>query len=232
MSNLIVLAPYNPSSITGNGDFPEAFETPDPKDVSVGVTSVVVGLGGSFPVDTVVVPYATASSGASISVSGLGSGSFLSPGAGDRKHALIHKADGPVSVSSVTVTFTGTVTAGVVCVGAAFKPTWDKEKGWGRRVIDTSVKRRLIGGGFGIGRGAKVAGLSWTFGDLTDTEREAMWALQLGVGQSDPICVVEDPDDTTGLGARIHYGLFSQLEPFERQNVDLNRWQLAVEGWG
>lgn len=232
MSNLLIVFPELAESVTANGDWPEAFETPDPKDLSVGVTSVTLDFGGARDIDTVVVPYATAGGVTATASGGLGSGTFVVSSDGTRRHALIHKADGPVSMSSLTVTFSSGISAGVVCAGYAFKPTWDKEKGWGRRVIDTSVKRRLIGGGFGVGRGVKVPGLAWTFGDLTDAERKRLWRLMMQVGESDPVCVVEDADAVDDLGDGIHYGPFARLDAFERQHVDINRWSLAMEGWG
>lgn len=121
---------------------------------------------------------------------------------------------------------------GVLAMGKSFKCALGHEQGAGRSIEDTSTVERLFSGGFGINEGAIVGGYQWTFGDLTDAEREELYALARGVGQSRSILVVEDPDYTAGLAERIHWGLFDRLSPFERLSPGLTRWELRIRDWG
>ena len=120
---------------------------------------------------------------------------------------------------------------GRALVSRMFMPTWNKEWGSGRGVIDTGKATRLVGGGFASVEGARLAGYSWTLGDLTDEEVETLYALQLDCGETGPLLVVEDPAATQGLRNRIHYGLFTGLRRFERRDVSLTRWELTIEEW-
>jgi hypothetical protein len=55
-------------------------------------------------------------------------------------------------------------------------------------------KDPLLGGGFGIGEGARKAGYRWTFGDLSDAEIDRLYDLALDRGETRPVVAVEDPD--------------------------------------
>src|SRR5205085_12140573 len=100
-----------------------------------------------------------------------------------------------------------TVTVGIVVFGLALQTTYNREWGAGGGVVDTGAKERLLGGGFGIGRGARKGTFRWTWGDLSDAEVDAIYDLGLKVGETDPILVVEDPADAAGLNEGLHYGL-------------------------
>lgn len=123
------------------------------------------------------------------------------------------------------------LSAGTVMAGRAFVPQWNKEWGSGRRVIDTAAVTALPGGGFVIVDGARKGSYSWTFGDLTDEEVDRLYDLQLQVGESRPVLVVEDPDVTAGQLQRIHYAKFVGLRAYERRNPEQTRWEISVEDW-
>lgn len=120
---------------------------------------------------------------------------------------------------------------GRILVGDAFQPTWNQEWGGGRGVIDTGASTRLLSGGMAIVEGARLGTYAWTLGDLTDAEVETLYALQLEVGETLPVLVVEDPDATTGQRNRIHYGRLVSLRKFERRSPGRTRWELAMEDW-
>lgn len=125
-----------------------------------------------------------------------------------------------------------TATIGIVAFGLAFQPTYNREWGGGRQPIDTGAKQRLLGGGFGIGEGARKAGFGWVFGDLTDADIAAFYDLAMDRGETRPLILVEDPDPAvTGLNERIHYGLFDRFDRYARQNPNLTRWELSMEQW-
>lgn len=120
---------------------------------------------------------------------------------------------------------------GRVLTGKAFAPQFGHEWGAGRGVIDTGSATRLPSGGFAVAEGARLSSYRWTFGDLGLAEIEALYELQLQVGQTGPVLVVEDPAATAGLRNRIHYGLLTSLRPFERRNPAQTRWELSMEDW-
>src|SRR5205085_2694676 len=90
-----------------------------------------------------------------------------------RRHGL-WRLGAPISHRYHRIAFSpnvaASVTIGVIILGLAFQPTWNREWGGGRQIFDTSSVQELLGGGFGIEEGAVKAGFGWTFGDLTDTE--------------------------------------------------------------
>lgn len=120
---------------------------------------------------------------------------------------------------------------GVLMVADAFQPQLNKEWGSGRAVKDTSSITRLPSGGVSIVEGARYGGYSWTFGDLSEAETDRLYEMQLGVGESRPVLVVEDPAQTAGLRNRIHYGALTSLRAYERRNRRQTSWQLAVDDW-
>lgn len=123
------------------------------------------------------------------------------------------------------------LSAGTILAGSAFVPTWNKEWGSGRRVIDTGTATALPSGGFAMVDGARKGSYSFTLGDLTDEEVDWLYALQLDVGETRPVLVVEDPDATAGQLYRIHYGRFAGLRAYERRNPEQTRWEITVEDW-
>ncbi|MEO7469622.1 MAG: hypothetical protein ABIV36_21635 [Sphingobium limneticum] len=120
---------------------------------------------------------------------------------------------------------------GALVVGDGFQPRLNKEWGAGRGVKDTGVVTRLASGGVAVVDGVRYGTYGWTLGDLSVDEADALYEMQLAVGESRPMLVVEDPDRTAGLRNRIHYGALTGLRAFERRNVRQTSWQLSFEDW-
>jgi hypothetical protein len=150
-----------------------------------------------------------------------------------RRHAFIRLA-APVINRFVRLQFSGAAVRshiGVVAIGLAFRPFYNREWGSGRQPIDTGSRETLRGGGFGIGEGARKAAFRWTFGDLDTAEVDALYNLSLEVGETRPIIVAEDPDFTVGLNERLHYGLFDRFEEYSRQDTTKTRWSMGITQW-
>ena len=122
------------------------------------------------------------------------------------------------------------LTAGVAVVGRAFEATLGREWGFGRQPLDTGSATPLPGGGFAVVDGAKKLRASWTFGDLSAAETDALEAIALQIGRTAPALVIEDADRTAGLRHRIHYGLVD-WRSWERRNRPQTRWELSIEEW-
>jgi hypothetical protein len=253
MSNMAIMKPIAPNAINdGNGNIGSMANllTPDPKEVilhssGVGGASIQVDLGSSQLIDSFFLGGMSYPSGSSLSITG-GSGSYTSsthfsgslvaPSAvsSPQRQFQFVRLSAPVSNRYIQFVLTkGSVNAtiGLVLVGLSFQPTYNREWGSGRSIIDTGSKEGLLGGGFGIGEGARKAGYRWTFGDLSDAEIDRLYDLALDRGETRPVVAVEDPDQTTGLNERIHYGLFDKFEAFERQNPSQTRWSLSMSEW-
>ncbi|PZQ20457.1 MAG: hypothetical protein DI569_15430 [Sphingopyxis macrogoltabida] len=120
---------------------------------------------------------------------------------------------------------------GALIVGDGFVPKYNKEWGSGRAVKDMSTVTRLASGGVAVVEGGRYASYSWTLGDLSEEETDRLFELQLAVGESRPLLVVENPDRTAGLRNRIHYGTLTGLRSYDRRNAVQTSWQLAIDGW-
>lgn len=120
---------------------------------------------------------------------------------------------------------------GIIRVGLAFEAEWDREWGSGRRPIDTGRSTALLSGGFGTQEGARKAGYSWTFGDLTEAELETLWGIFLRTGTTNPVVVNEVDGATVGANEKLHYGLFQRLDPFERRDPNATKWGMEMEEW-
>lgn len=129
--------------------------------------------------------------------------------------------------------------AGVLCVGRRLQPGADGSElsgfdwGAGRRVEDQSTVRVLPGGGRAIWKGAKVPEVRGTFSHLTDAELAQFWVMQMAVGESDPLLLVEAPDTLGDAGAhdRIHYGTLVGLDFFERRQANKSRVEVRLQHW-
>jgi hypothetical protein len=256
MSNMLLLKPLSPSTVAAStGTGVANLLTPDPKEVWASVaggsaSNLDFDMGAGAPtIDSVYIgfvagaataPTFTWTSGAAsyttttnlTAVSAFAPSSSAAP---PRRHCFRRLAAPLVGHRYHRIAFTpgvaGTTTIGIVVFGLALQTAYNREWGGGRSIIDTGAKERLLGGGFGIGEGARKAAFRWTWGDLSDAETDAIYDLGLDRGEGRPVIVVEDPDLTTGLNERIHYGLFDRWEPYERQNPNLTRWSLSVEQW-
>lgn len=120
---------------------------------------------------------------------------------------------------------------GRVLAGTCFIPTFNKEWGAGRGIVDTGSATRLPSGGIATVEGARFGSYAWTLGDLTDVEVETLYGLQRAHGETLPLLVVEDPDATYGQAERIHYGCLVSLRRFERRSPGRTRWEFTVEEW-
>jgi hypothetical protein len=252
MSNGILIAPLTPAAVaasTGTGG--ANLITPDPKEVwastAAGAASNLdFDFGANVSIDSVFVGFIdggaptlawTSGTAAYTTVTNQASVSAYAPPAGTnpyRRHGfwrlaapVVHRfhriAFNPVTVATARI--------GIIIFGLALQTTYNREWGSGRQVIDTGAKQRLLGGGFGIGEGARKAAYKWTWGDLSDAEVAAIYDLVLGLGETKAMLAVEAPDQVAGLNEGLHYGLFDKFETYERANPQLTRWSLSVEQW-
>ena len=253
MSTMLMVKPLTPAAVaasTGTGG--ANLVTFDPKEVwastaAGGAANLDFDFGANVSIDSlfigymgnVVAPIMTWSSGTAAYTTTVNQNavSALAPTASSappRRHGfwrlgapVVHRyhrvAFSPVAAQQATI--------GIIIFGLAFQPTWNREWGGGRQIIDTSTVTPLRGGGYGIDEGAVKASFSWTFGDLTDAEVEAIYDIGLDRGQKRPLLVVEDPAATSGQNERLHYGVFDRFEKYERANPNLNRWSLSVMQW-
>lgn len=229
--------------------------THDPKEVwqdsAVGsIATITIDLGAPKSINTIALPaiYGAVANSSSWSITGgiadntsivIMAGGYLRAidAAGQNpnvSHALWTGAAVTVRYVTVTVWQPGgnpALKIGRILVGDAFQPTWNKEWGAGRGVIDTGASTRLLSGGMAIVEGARLGTYQWTLGDLTDAEVEKLYALQMEVGETLPVLVVEDPAATIGQRNRIHYGRLVSLRKFERRSPGRTRWELSMEDW-
>jgi hypothetical protein len=112
-----------------------------------------------------------------------------------------------------------------------FRAQWGHEYGAGRPLDDTSNVERLPSGSFAIDRGVVTGGYQWTFGDLTNEEREQLYAIHRSVGKSRSVLVIEDAERTTGLFERMHWGLLPSLETYARIDPTATTWGMRVADW-
>ena len=67
---------------------------------------------------------------------------------------------------------------------------------------------------------------------VSDAEADELYEIQLEVGETSPLLVIEDPDRTVGQVHRIHYARFSALKEYKRRNPAQTRWEFEIEEWG
>ncbi|HYD12742.1 MAG TPA: hypothetical protein VEC11_07830 [Allosphingosinicella sp.] len=253
MANMLLVKPIVAGAVAAStGANAANLLTPDPKEAwsstaagaasnldfdfgaGISIDSVFIGFIGNAAAPTV---SWTSGAAAYTTTNRLATTSALAPSrlaSPPRRHGFWRTA-APFSDRFHRLVFTpnvaATVTIGIVVFGLALQTTYNREWGAGRRIIDTGEVERLPGGGFGLGDGAVKGAFSWTWGDLTDAEVDAIYGVGLDRGTRRPIVVVEDPADAAGLNEGLHYSLFDRFEPYERQNPNLTRWSLSVEQW-
>ena len=255
MANILIMAPAPIASVTATrGHDAVLLLTRDPKEVwtdgpAGGSTELRIDLGAARTIDTVFLGALYRAAGAATwsitagvaaddEMTVAASAALRAPEAAGRVSAVSHALWHGEAFSARYITITVSqpagslpLQAGSVMVGAAFVPTWNKEWGSGRGVIDTGTATRLPSGGLATVEGARLGSYAWTLGDLTDAETDAMYGIQLDVGETLPVLVVEDPAATTGLRQRIHYGRLVSLRKYERREAALTRWEMAMEDW-
>lgn len=255
MAKLLVLGPLSIASVYSyRGVNAANLITPDPKEVwadtDVGTaTALDIDLGAVVAIDTVFLGTVDgAVAGATWSLSGgtvdptsipiQSTTALRVPDAAGQAPAISHAfwTGATLNVRYIQLTLAQPagnrpLTAGILMVGKAFLANLGHEWGAGRKVIDTGSSTALPSGGFAVVEGARKASFSWTFGDLTSAEVDALYALQLDRGETRPLLVAEDPAMTTGLRWRLHYGKLTTLRQFERRNPAQTRWEMTVEEW-
>ncbi|MBX9816073.1 MAG: hypothetical protein K2X76_15350 [Sphingomonas sp.] len=156
---------------------------------------------------------------------------------GGRRHAVLTLA-APITTSLITIRLTraGAFPAGLsigkIAVGRAFRPQWGGEWGGGVGLTDTGTATRRRDGGFGIDPGVSAAQMQWTFGDLSDAERAQLFGMLKRRGATtQPFLVIEGGDNGPSSTEEVHWGLFTRIEPYERQAPGMSRWSLRFEDW-
>lgn len=229
--------------------------TPSPREAFVaaaaGTCDLVIdfGPGGAASIDTVFLGFTNAPAGAALSLyrgtdltNLLWSGTMLhSYRVAPLRHGAIVLVNptAPARFYRVRVESPAApLVAGVLAAGLAIRPGRDAglpgtgvEPGSGRPIADTGRIDRLVGGGFGIQRGATAGGFQWTVPALSDDERERLYALQLDQGGTSPVVVIEDPEQTLGANEGAHWGYLTRFEPWERQAPGETKWALQVQDW-
>lgn len=255
MANILILKPTPISAIAASrGAIAANLLTSDPKEVWVdtadgSVVNIDIDFGVAVPIDTVFLGFVSPpAAGAVWTITGgvaayttltlKASGALRSIDATGQSPTLSHAfwAGTSQTVRYLRLALTqtasaGALNAGIVMAGKAFTPTYNKEWGAGRRVIDTGSATGLPSGGFATVEGARKRAYAWTLGDLSTDEIDALEAIALDRGETLPVLVVEDPAATTGQRNRIHYGLFQGLRQFDRRNVKQTRWEFLIEEW-
>ncbi|MCC7097262.1 MAG: hypothetical protein IT472_08795 [Thermomonas sp.] len=255
MSNILILQPTAIAAIAvSRGTGGANLLTPDPKEVwtdsAVGSAATIdIDLGSVQTIDTIaLISVIPPVAGTTWSITG-GSASYTTSvirastalravdatgQAQLRSHALHFGATWNVRYIRVTVTQPAglaVLSIGVSIIGKAFVPVFNNEWGAGRRVIDTGTSTALAGGGFANVEGVRKGSYAFTLGDLSNDEVDALYAIQLAVGETSPLLIVEDPAVTAGQYHRIHYGQLRSLRAFDRRSPGRTRWELTIDQW-
>lgn len=255
MKQLLMMRPIDFSAIAASsgGATVTNLLTPDPKEAWTTPNTATPHVEGQFAtartIDTIHLGFTDLPHGTTInfytySAVGPLAGSTLvggftvdNPTGDTRPRHAFAQAAAPIAnvlAAGATITQPGArvATIGVLSAGLALQPYWGHEYGAGRFVVDTGNKERLFGGGFGISRGARAGGYSWTFGELSDAEVEALYSLALDAGETGSVLVIENPDTAeAGLNERIHWSMISRIESYERFAPGATRWAFRVEDW-
>jgi hypothetical protein len=245
MSLLAICQPLLPVGITASAGAGAAnLLTENPREAFVaaaaGAATITIDLGAAYDIDTVFLGFTNAAATDTFTVSvGSGGGAQVAAGtfAHSHRRAPLRHASVvlPATVSARHVTIAtstaAALIAGVVAVGRAIRPFSGHEWGSGRPITDTSQVDRLQSGSFAINRGVASGGWQWTMPNLTDDERERLYALALDVGIGGTVLVIEDPDPGFGLNERVHWSLLARLEPFARQQPGESKWAMQIGDW-
>lgn len=245
MSVLSIIKPISVNSLSSGLTDQTRILTPDPKEVAVktaaGTLQIDIDLGAIQPVDSIYL--GALSSALDFTVTG-GASSYTTTAVANLVVAPKLRAVAPrrnllhftaqswryIRLISTTLAPAG-FEIGNLVVGDAFRPTWGHEYGGGRGIGDTGIATRLLSGGFGILQGSKFKTWDFSLGDLTDAELEELFDILYQLGETSPAVVCEDPDVTSNLDARIHYGKFGKIDRYERLVPGATRWNLKFEEW-
>lgn len=249
MGLLAIIQPMAIAAIGGSLENVGRLLTAPPKEAAVttgGARTIDFDLGSARSIDTIMLGHTNGVSAASFTAS-YGTAAYTTTALPNLVNAHSRGADGLVKRHFIAV-YDAPITAryirlsvaalpagfyaGTMIVGKAIRPQYGHEYGGGRSVTDTGSVTQLVGGGFGVSEGARVGGWQWTMGDLTDAETDALYIMQLLVGTTKPIVVVEEPSSADGLNERVHYGLLSRLEAYERRESADTKWSMRINQWG
>jgi len=255
MSNILILSPLSVSSVSASrGSGAANLLTRPAKEVwmdsAVGSEVVLtVDFGSAVTIDTVYLGYVQPpAAGAVWSISGgtvgpdqaviKASGALRAVDSASRApartHALWTGSETVVRYLNIRITQpagNAPLSIGILMAGRAWRPQFNMEFGNGRRVIDLGVATQLADGGFSIASGARKRSFNWTLGDLSEAETMALEELLLDHGQTVPLLVCSDPAATVGQRNRIHYGLFTNLKAFTRDDPEKTKWAFEFEEW-
>lgn len=120
---------------------------------------------------------------------------------------------------------------GLMTFGQRIQPEFGRDWGAGRRIVDQSTRITGRGGEQHLWRGARVPSVRWSWSHLSDAEMLRVWALMADAGESQPIVYVEDSSPTPGLHERIHYGLLTGLDYYERAQTEKSQISLKLDEW-
>lgn len=256
MANILIMPPYDIMAISASrGDGAANLLRPSPREIwqdsaSGSPVSVDIDLGTAQVIDTVFLGFIWyADAGATWSITGglaaydqitLASARTLCAPSragqvGQYGHAFWTGAQASIRYLRIIISQPAgkpAIAIGTLCAGAAWQPIWNTETGGGRGVKDTGTLTRLPSGGVSVVEGARYGTYKFTLGDLTDDEVDYLYDLQLALGETRRVLVVEDPEHTPGLRSRIHYGAFTGLRAFERRDPNQTRWEATIEDWG
>lgn len=252
MSNILIMAPLTPAAIsTSRGTGAQNLLTSDPKEIwldsTVGSAAQInIDLGVVQVIDTVFLgSILGASADATWTITGGAAGYTeftIKPAGALRVPERLGKfsylshafwTGGEFLARYVRISLTQPsgppLSVGVLALGDGFQPAYNQEWGAGRGVKDTGTVTRLPSGSAVSVEGARYGSYSWTLGDLSDDETEALYELQLQTGETRVALVVEDPATTAGLRNRLHYALMTNLRPYTRRSSGVTQWDMAVD---
>jgi len=248
MSGVLIVKPEPhgaPPNVAGSGAV--NLLTPSPKEVwvapSTAPVEIQIDLGVPTTIDSFFLGYTNAAPGATWALatktapgaghSGLHDGPMRAADSLGPRHHAFKRLAAPVTSRyfSIALYQAGPtpIYAGALILGQAFEKY--RERGSDRTLIDTGIRNDLPDGGFNTGDGVVKAQFAFSFVDLTDEERNRLYAIKRDRGLRKPVLVVEDADLAAGQNEAIHYGVFERFQAYERTNPRKTRWAGSVLQW-
>lgn len=253
-SPIVICRPAEAAAVTvSTGAGGDNLLTNDPKEAwisgSGGAVYAVLDLGTAQPIDFVYLGSVNGVADTSWSVSysaanaaGTGSSALVTTVApvprarGGLMHLLVRLA-APVTARYIRVNADqgsggAALTAGILRAGLSFRPEWGQEWDGGRAPLDTGTRERLVSGGFGVELGVRKSMFEWTFADLSEAEREELYAFCIDVGETIPFVMVEDiGDGVPASHETVHWCTFDRLDYYRRRDPRSSRWAFRIEEW-
>lgn len=120
---------------------------------------------------------------------------------------------------------------GLMPFGLRVQPEYGRDWGAGRRIVDQSSRITGRGGEQHVWRGARSPSTRWSWSHLSDLEMLNLWAALSEQGESAPFVYCEDPAPTTGIHERLHYGLLTGLDYYERAQTEKSQISFKLDEW-